>query len=101
MISFEDCKGLCGLSEAEIRAIAQHEHLPEMVATEMGAYLLHKPGGEAEIRRMIEDDIVAARAAGEAARVFALRVVLHKFVCEHAAADRRRAEQGHLPERRG
>lgn len=90
MLSYEDCQGLCGLSEAEIRAIAQHEHLPELVAAEMGAYLLREPGGEAEIRRMIEEDILAARASGDTAHVLALKVVLHKFICEHAAADRRR-----------
>ena len=90
MLSFEDCQGLCGLSEEEIRAIAQHENLPEVVAAEMGAYLLREPGGEARIRSMIEEDILAARAAGDAAQVLALKVVLHKFVCEHAAADRRR-----------
>jgi len=64
MLSFEDCQGLCGLSEEEIRAIAQHEHLPEVVAAELGAYLLREPGGEAEIRRMIEHAAADRRRAG-------------------------------------
>ena len=32
MLTFDDCLGLCELSEEEIRAIAEHEHLPEIVA---------------------------------------------------------------------
>ena len=36
MLTYQDCVGLCELSEAEIRAIAEHEHLPEVVALELG-----------------------------------------------------------------
>ena len=39
MLTFEDCVGLCGLSAEEIAAIARHEHLPEIVALELGASL--------------------------------------------------------------
>jgi len=33
MIALEDCIGLCGLTEEEVLAIAEHEHLPEIAAT--------------------------------------------------------------------
>ena len=33
MITLEDCIGLCGLTEEEVLAIAEHEHLPEIAAT--------------------------------------------------------------------
>jgi len=37
VLAFEDCLGLCQLSEEEIRAIAEHEHLPQIVALELGS----------------------------------------------------------------
>jgi len=40
MISLEDCIGLCGLSEAEVAAIAEHEHVPEIAATTLAQYVL-------------------------------------------------------------
>ena len=40
MITLEDCVGLCGLTEEEVLAIAEHEHLPEIAATALAAYLL-------------------------------------------------------------
>jgi hypothetical protein len=100
MISIDDCKGLCGLTDAEIAAIAEHEHLPEMVAVEAGAYLSQTGAGQEEIRRMIEEDIAAAQAASDPTRVLALRMVLHNFVCGHPATDRRHAIAVRVPERR-
>ena len=59
MLTLEDCIGLSELDEEEILAIAEHEHIPEMAAVEMGNYLCHTPEGERRIRRMIIDDIRA------------------------------------------
>jgi hypothetical protein len=39
-ITLQDCIGLCGLSEEEVLAIAEHEHLPEIAATALAQYLL-------------------------------------------------------------
>ncbi len=44
MLTYEDCVGLTDLTEEEIEAIAQHEHLPEIIAAELGCYLVHDPG---------------------------------------------------------
>ena len=41
-----DCLELCELSEEEVRAIAEHEHIPEVVALELGDYLIGGPDGE-------------------------------------------------------
>ncbi len=60
MLTYEDCVGLTGLEEEEIEAIAQHEHIPEIVAAEMGCCLAHEPGGESRIVQIIRDDIAAA-----------------------------------------
>jgi hypothetical protein len=37
MISLEDMVGMSGLSEEEILAIAEHEHVPPSVATNLGS----------------------------------------------------------------
>ena len=65
MISFEDCIGLCGLTEAEIAAIAEHEHVPEIAGAILGQYLLHQQHGPERIRQMLVDDIRAAMSAGD------------------------------------
>lgn len=36
MLSYQDCLAFCGLEEEEIAAIAQHEHIPIIVAAELG-----------------------------------------------------------------
>ena len=92
-LTLEDCKGLCGLTDEEIAAIAEHEHLPEMVAVEMCSYLAQSDAGQERIRAMIEDDIRAAQAAHDPSRALALKVVLHNFVCAHPAAERRLARR--------
>ena len=40
MISLEDCIGLCGLTEVEVLALAEHEHVPEIVAAALAQHLL-------------------------------------------------------------
>ena len=36
MLSYSDCVGLSELTPEEIAVIAQHEHLPDIVALEIG-----------------------------------------------------------------
>lgn len=83
MLSFEDCVALSGLTEDEIDAIAQHEHLPEIVALELGNYLLHQPDGTLKIRRMILDDIADAEKSGNAERLLVLKATLQHFLDTH------------------
>ncbi len=85
MLTFEDCLGLSELTEEETLAIAEHEHIPELAALELGNYLLHKPKGDAYIKRMIAEDIAAARKEGNTHHVVALKLVLKHFCAEHHA----------------
>jgi hypothetical protein len=39
MITLGDCIGFCGLTEEEVLAIAEHEHLPEITAAALAQYL--------------------------------------------------------------
>ncbi|MGD0421357.1 MAG: hypothetical protein ABSA68_17550 [Xanthobacteraceae bacterium] len=61
MISLEDCVGLCGLTEEEVLAIAEHEHLPEIAATALAAYLLSQERGSEKVLDMIVDDVRQAQ----------------------------------------
>ena len=83
MITIEDCLALSDLTEGEIDAIAEHEHLPEIVAAELGNYLAHLPGGLQNIRSMIRDDIAAARLRGDQRHAHRLSLVLMHFCREH------------------
>jgi len=84
MLTILDCIELSELTEEEIRAIAQHEHIPEMAAVELGNYLVHTPEGEKRIRAMIVDDIEQARGAGDLVRVLSLKLCLKHYLEKHA-----------------
>ena len=86
MLTIQDCIELSELTEEEILAIAQHEHIPEMAAVELGNYLVHTPDGEKRIKAMIADDLAAARHEGHLDRVLALKLCLKHFLEHHAGA---------------
>jgi hypothetical protein len=100
MLSFEDCVALCGLTEEEVRAIAEHEHIPEIAAAEYANYLITRPDGELYIKAIIRDDIERAAACGERDRELALKLLLRNFVRQHPRCDERRRAELHVPERR-
>jgi hypothetical protein len=83
MITFDDCLAFCELTEEEIEAIAEHEHLPDTVALEMGSYLIQGPGGEVRIQRIILDDIGAAQRRGDLVHAARLKQTLRRFVEQH------------------
>lgn len=85
MISYEDCAAMCGLDLDQIAAIAEHEHVPEVAAAALGNYLLHKVGGEMEIRRMLVDDIRAALTANRLEHATELLMALRHFMSGHLA----------------
>jgi hypothetical protein len=86
MITLEDCVAFCGLTKEEVRAIAEHEHVPEVVACSLAEYLLNQEHGPEKIRDMIIDDVRAAQARGDLAHVRTLLHVLHHFLKAHPEA---------------
>jgi hypothetical protein len=87
MITLEDCIGLCGLTEEEVLAIAEHEHLPEIAATALAQYLLSLERGTVKVRDMIVDDIRHAQLnGGNKEHVLTLLHVLHHFLKMHPEA---------------
>ena len=85
-LSIQECIDISDLTEDEVLAIAEHENLPEMLAVELGSYLVHNSGGERRIKQMIQDDIRDAQARGNHKHAAVLKHVLRHFVEHHAAA---------------
>ena len=86
MLTIQDCIELSDLTEEEILAIAEHEHVPEMVAVELGNYLVHTASGEKKIKRMIADDIAHAKETGNVKHGAVLKTVLKHYVEHHGKA---------------
>lgn len=86
MITLEDCLGFCDLTEEEVLAIAEHEHMPEMAAIAYAQYLAHENRGTEEIGRMIAGDIREAQRHNDAEHVRTLLHVLHHFLRAHPEA---------------
>lgn len=83
MISLEDCIGLCDLTEEEILAIAEYEHVPEIIATSLGQDLVTSEGGTSKIFEMIVNDIRTAQSNDDRVHVQTLLHVLHHFIRSH------------------
>jgi len=87
MITLQDCVGLCGLTEDEVLAIAEHENLFEIAATALAQYLLSQKHGSEKVRDMIVDDIRQTQlTSGSQEKVLMLLHVLHHFLKTHPEA---------------
>lgn len=83
MLTREDCIDLCELTAEEVEAIAEHESLPEIIAAELGNYLIHTDDGIAKIHHIILDDIEMAERRGDINHVVSLKLTLRHFAEEH------------------
>lgn len=83
MLTLEDCLGLCELNEEEVLAIAEHEHVPEIVAIEMAEYIIQLPNGVPKIKKIILEDIDNAQKTGNHDHAECLQLVLRHFVVTH------------------
>ncbi|MBI2312766.1 MAG: hypothetical protein HYU77_09720 [Betaproteobacteria bacterium] len=83
MLTLQDCVDFSGLSPEEIQVIAEHEHVPEIVAAELGQTLLSRPRGLYTLRCFIQDNLAQAVAAGQREKELRLREVLARFNAAH------------------
>lgn len=86
MLSIEDCIAMSELTADEVAAIAEHEHIPEIVAAEMGSYMMLSADGSACLQRFILDDIAVAQAHGHVEHAAKLKLVLKHFADAHGGA---------------
>lgn len=65
MLSLQDCLDFCDLDCSEIEAIAEHEHIPVIVAAELSSELLQTPEGVCSLHSMVLDNLAEALAHGD------------------------------------
>ena len=86
MITLQDCIAMCDLDEAEVLAIAEHEHIPEIAAAALGRYLLTHEHDAETIRDMLRDDIRRAIDRGDRPHARELFMALRHFLSCHPEA---------------
>jgi hypothetical protein len=79
MLTYEDCLAFADLTEEEVRTIARHRRVPQMLALELGHYLASCPEGGPCVERMLRDDIDAARTRGNTAEAIRLGRLLRTY----------------------
>ncbi len=88
MVTLEDCIAMCGLTEEEVLAIAEHEHIREIAAAALAQYLLCQDHGAERIRDMLKDDFRAALARNVREHASKLFTALRDFLSMHPEAAR-------------
>ena len=83
MLTYEDCLDMSILTQDEIDAVAEHEHLSSIVALAKAEYLITAEGGERMIRKMIIDDIHHAQKTSNKEHETELKHVLALFIKTH------------------
>jgi hypothetical protein len=83
MITLEDCIAFCGLSEEEVLALAEHEHVPEIVAAGLACQLIKQRHGAEKVRTMIVEDIRSALQRGDKRHAQELFAALRHFLSAH------------------
>jgi hypothetical protein len=84
MLTLKDCIDLSDLSDAEVAAIAEHEHVPEIVAAEIGCELVNTPAGRLVLKRYIRENLVHAKAQHMDKKAKALALILRRFDGAHS-----------------
>ncbi|MDR0674037.1 MAG: hypothetical protein LBF93_10390 [Zoogloeaceae bacterium] len=83
MLSLTDCLDFCGLDDSEIDAIAEHEHLPPIVAAELGNTLLQSEEGVCRLYDMVLDTMKQALERGSTLKVDRLSRVYQRLHATH------------------
>ncbi len=87
MLTYEECLAMCDLTEGEIKAIAEHEHMDPMIALALGQYLISHEGDQ-RIKSIIIDDIRHAERSRNLRHAEVLRKVLQHFLATHPDRDK-------------
>lgn len=95
MLSLQECIDFSDLSEEEIEAIAEHEHVPEIVAAEIGATLLQSTSGVCLLKLYLLENIEQARALGHFEKAARFEKLYRRFDREHPGADPAQTELLH------
>lgn len=83
MLTLQDCVDMCGLSPEVVDVIADHEHLPSILAAELGECLCSSASGRALIHRFILDGVADAMRRHDTYRLARMEVALTQFRRAH------------------
>jgi hypothetical protein len=83
MLTLKDCIAMSDLSDAEVAAIAEHEHVPEIIAAEIGFRLVDSRDGRRILKRYIQDNLVHAKAHHLEGKAKDLALLLRRFEDAH------------------
>ena len=76
MITVTDLIGFSDLTEAEVQAIARHEHVTLVEAAVLGGQLMQSPAGQSRILECLQAELDAARQGRDAQQVREIEVAL-------------------------
>ena len=82
MLTYEECLDMCDVTQDEVSAIAEHEHVDPIIALAIGQYLCCHDG-ESKIKKIIIDDIQHAEKMGKTEHAGVLKKVLAHFLATH------------------
>jgi hypothetical protein len=83
MLTLRDCLDFCDLSEDVVEAIAEHDHLPPILAAELATCLAAAPGGMHVIHRYMCDNAAASAHRGDGGRQERRTGTLARFEADH------------------
>lgn len=86
MLTLQDCLDMCDLSPEVVDAIAEHEHLPCILAAELGECLACSAGGRALIHSFILDGMADAMRRRDRMRLARFECALAQFRAAHPGA---------------
>ena len=94
VITLSDLIGFSDLTEAEVQAIARHEHVTPLGAVGLGCQLMGSPTGQNRILECLQADLEAARKGRDAQKVAEIETALARFHRHHTAPVRRQSGHG-------
>lgn len=83
MISLDECIGMSGLQEDEVAVVAEHEHVPLMIAAELAQTLLETPKGLYRLHEMFQDRLAVLAAGRDRKKERALADLYAHFMARY------------------
>ncbi len=83
MISIKDCLDYSDLTEDEVSAIAEHEHLPYACAAQMACGLAQSEAGTEVLRCLLKNAVCDAGGCGHAEALRLAQRAYAQFITNH------------------
>lgn len=83
MISIQECLDYSDLTEDEVTAIAEHEHLPYGMAAQMACCLAQSKDGTEELRCLLKNAMCDAASCGHVGTLGISLRAYNQFVANH------------------